>query len=160
MLECCEVGLRVRDMFADVGLRSFAKTSGSKGLQVYVPVNTEAAYSQTKPLAKAIAELLERAAPDAIVSRMAKPLRAGRVLVDWSQNTEHKSMVCAYSVRAKQRPTVSAPVGWDEIEAAVDAGHADALVFEMDDVLERAADRGDLFEPVLTLRQPLRAPRS
>jgi bifunctional non-homologous end joining protein LigD len=88
---------------------------------------------------------------------MAKTLRAGRVLVDWSQNTEHKSMVCAYSVRAKQRPTVSTPVGWDEVEAAVDAGDADALVFEMNDVLERVADRGDLFEPVLTLRQPLRA---
>jgi bifunctional non-homologous end joining protein LigD len=157
MLDCCEVGLRVRDMFAGVGLRSFAKTSGSKGLQVYVPVNTEVAYSQTKPLAKSIAELLERAAPDAVVSRMAKTLRAGRVLVDWSQNTEHKSMVCAYSVRAKQRPTVSTPVGWDEVEAAVDAGDADALVFEMNDVLERVADRGDLFEPVLTLRQPLRA---
>jgi bifunctional non-homologous end joining protein LigD len=152
MLECCEVGLRVRDMFAGVGLRSFAKTSGSKGLQVYVPVNTEVAYSQTKPLAKSIAELVERAAPDAVVSRMAKSLRAGRVFVDWSQNTEHKSMVCAYSVRAKQRPTVSSPVGWDEVEAAVDAGDQGALVFEMDDVLERVADRGDLFEPVLTLR--------
>jgi bifunctional non-homologous end joining protein LigD len=158
MLDCCEVGLRVRDMFADVGLRSFAKTSGSKGLQVYVPVNTEVAYSETKPLAKSIAELLERTAPDAVVSRMAKSLRSGRVLVDWSQNTEHKSMVCAYSVRAKQRPTVSAPVGWDEVEAAVDAGDAGALVFEMDDVIDRVADRGDLFEPVLTLRQPLRAP--
>jgi bifunctional non-homologous end joining protein LigD len=156
MLECCEVGLRVRDMFAGVGLRSFAKTSGSKGLQVYVPVNTEVAYSQTKPLAKSIAELVERAAPDAVVSRMAKSLRAGRVFVDWSQNTEHKSMVCAYSVRAKQRPTVSSPVGWDEVEAAVDAGDQGALVFEMDDVLERVADRGDLFKPVLTLRQALR----
>jgi bifunctional non-homologous end joining protein LigD len=91
---------------------------------------------------------------------MAKSLRAGRVLVDWSQNTEHKSMVCAYSVRARQRPTVSAPVGWDEVEAAVDAGRSDALVFEMHDALERVADRGDLFEPVLTLPQPLRAPRS
>jgi bifunctional non-homologous end joining protein LigD len=160
MLECCEVGLRVRELLAGVGLRSLAKTSGSKGLQVYVPLNPEAAYSQTKPLAKAIAELLERATPDAVVSRMAKSLRTGRVLVDWSQNTEHKSMVCAYSVRAKERPTVSAPVGWDEIEAAVDAGDADALVFEMDDVLERVADRGDLFEPVLTLQQPLLAPAS
>jgi bifunctional non-homologous end joining protein LigD len=159
MLECCEVGLRVRDMFAGVGLRSFPKTSGSKGLQVYVPLNTEITYSETKPLAKAIAELLETAAPNAVVSRMAKSLRAGRVLVDWSQNTEHKSMVCAYSVRAKQRPTVSAPVGWDEVEAAVDAGDADALVFEMHDVLDRVGERGDLFEPVLSLRQQLRTPQ-
>jgi bifunctional non-homologous end joining protein LigD len=161
MLECCEVVLRVRDIFAGVGLRSFAKTSGSKGLQVYVPVNTEeVAYPQTKPLAKAIAELLERAAPDAVVSRMAKPLRTGKVVVDWTQNTEPNSTVCAYSVRAKQRPTVSSPVGWDEVEAAVDAVDADALVFEMDDVPERVADRGDLFEPVLTLQQELRAPHS
>jgi bifunctional non-homologous end joining protein LigD len=87
---------------------------------------------------------------------MAKSLRSGRVLVDWSQNTEHKSTVCAYSVRARQRPTVSSPVGWDEVEAAVDAGDQDALVFEMDDVLERVTDRGDLFEPVLTLPQPPR----
>jgi bifunctional non-homologous end joining protein LigD len=160
MLECCEVALRVRDMFAGVGLRSFPKTSGSKGLQIYVPLNTAVTYAQTKPLTKAIAELLETAAPNAVVSRMAKSLRAGRVLVDWSQNTEHKSMVCAYSVRAKQRPTVSAPVDWGEVEAAVDAGDTDGLVFEMHDVLDRVGDRGDLFEPVLTLRQQLRAPHS
>jgi bifunctional non-homologous end joining protein LigD len=91
---------------------------------------------------------------------MAKSLRAGRVLADWSQNTEHKSMVSAYSVRAKQRPTVSAPVGWDEVEVAVDTGDADVLIFEMHDMLARVADRGDLFEPVLTLRQQLGAPRS
>jgi bifunctional non-homologous end joining protein LigD len=158
ILECCEVGLRLRDLFGGVGLRSFAKTSGSKGLQIYVPLNSEVTYAQTKPLSRSIAELLEAAAPEAVVSRMARSLRAGKVLVDWSQNTEHKSMVCAYSVRAKQRPTVSTPLGWDEIEAALDSGDADALVFEMGDVLDRVRARGDLFEPVLTLRQELRAP--
>jgi bifunctional non-homologous end joining protein LigD len=158
VLECCEVALRLRDMFAGVGLLSLAKTSGSKGLQVYVPLNSEVDYGQTKPVAKAVAELLEAAAPDAVVARMARSLRGGRILVDWSQNTEHKSMVCAYSVRASQRPTVSTPIGWDEVEAALDAGDADALVFEMGDVLERTAERGDLFEPVLSVRQDLRPP--
>jgi bifunctional non-homologous end joining protein LigD len=158
VLECCEVALRLRDMFAGVGLLSLAKTSGSKGLQVYVPLNSEVDYGQTKPVAKAVAELLEAAAPDAVVARMARSLRGGRILVDWSQNTEHKSMVCAYSVRARQRPTVSTPIGWEEVETALDAGDADALVFEMGDVLERTAERGDLFEPVLSVRQDLRPP--
>jgi bifunctional non-homologous end joining protein LigD len=158
LLECCQVALCLRDMFAGVGLLSLAKTSGSKGLQVYVPLNSEVDYGQTKPVAKAVAELLEAAAPDAVVARMARSLRGGRILVDWSQNTEHKSMVCAYSVRARQRPTVSTPIGWEEVEAALDAGDADALVFEMGDVLERTAERGDLFEPVLSVRQDLRPP--
>ena len=158
ILECCEVALRLRDLFAGVGLRSCAKTSGSKGLQVHVPLNTEVGYAETKPLSRSIAELLEAAAPGAVVSRMARSLRAGKVLVDWSQNTEHKSMVCAYSVRAKQRPTVSTPVDWDELEGALDAGDPDALSFEMGDVLERAAQLGDIFVPVLTVRQELRAP--
>jgi bifunctional non-homologous end joining protein LigD len=158
ILECCEVALRVRELFAGVGLESFAKTSGSKGLQVYVPLNGDVSYDETKPLSRSIAELLEEAAPAAVVSRMARSLRAGKVLVDWSQNTEHKSMVCVYSVRAKRRPTVSTPVGWDEVESALDRADPDALVFEMADVLERVRERGDLFEPVLTTRQELRAP--
>jgi len=160
ILECCEVGLRLRDLFAGVGLRSYPKTSGSKGLQIYVPLNTDVIYTETKPLSRSIAELLEEAAPARVVSRMARALRTGKVLVDWSQNTEHKSMVCAYSVRAKQRPTVSTPVRWDEVEGAVDAGDANALVFEMADVLERVGELGELFAPVLTERQALRAPRT
>jgi bifunctional non-homologous end joining protein LigD len=154
LAECCEVGLRLRDLLAGLGLGCWAKTSGSKGLQVYVPLNGEATYAETKPFARHVAELLEEQTPDRVVSRMAKALRRGKVLVDWSQNTEHKSTVCAYSVRAKQRPTVSTPVTWDEVESR----DPDALVFEMDDVLERVAEHGDLFEPVLTTRQDLRAP--
>ena len=154
LLHCCEVGLRLRELLGGIGLATFPKTSGSKGLQVYVPLNSEdASYAVTKPASRAIAELLESDTPDAVVSRMAKRLRSDRVLVDWSQNTEHKSMVCAYSVRAKERPTVSAPVAWDEVEAAVGAGDASGLVFEMGEMLERVAARGDLFEPVLTRRQ-------
>jgi bifunctional non-homologous end joining protein LigD len=153
--ECCEVALRVRDVFGALELRSFAKTSGSKGLQVYVPLNIGVAYEQTKPFSRAVAELLEAETLDAVVSRMARALRPGKVLVDWSQNTEHKSMVCAYSVRAKARPTVSTPVTWDEVEEVAGSGDPTGLVFEMGDVLERLAAHGDLFEPVLTLRQEL-----
>ncbi|MEA2290932.1 MAG: bifunctional non-ous end joining protein LigD, partial [Solirubrobacteraceae bacterium] len=158
ILQCCEVALRLRDLFGGLGLRSVPKTSGSKGLQVYVPLNTAVTYAETKPVARAVAELLEAERPDAVVARMAKRLRTGRVLVDWSQNTEHKSMVCAYSVRAKARPTVSTPLRWDEVEAALDAGDAGGLVFEMGAVLERVAAHGDLFAGVLTERQELRLP--
>src|SRR3954451_4016439 len=111
---CAEVALTLRDVLGGMRLRAWVKTSGSKGLQVYVPLNTDVTYAQTKPAARAIAEAMEARRPDRVVSRMARALRPGKVLIDWSQNTEHKSMVCAYSVRAKERPTVSTPVAWDE----------------------------------------------
>jgi bifunctional non-homologous end joining protein LigD len=156
LLECCEVALRVRRLFGDFGLKSFAKTSGGKGLQVYVPLNTDVTYAQTKPIARMVAETLEAETPERVASRMARALRAGKALVDWSQNTEHKSMVCAYSVRARARPTVSTPVGWDEVQAALEGRDPRVLVFEMRDVLERVERRGDLFAPVLSERQELR----
>ncbi len=155
ILECAEVALRLRVLFAGLGIRTVAKTSGSKGLQVYVPLNSELSYAETKPVARLVAELLERETPGEVVSRMAKKLRTGKVLVDWSQNTEHKSMVCAYSVRAKARPTVSTPLEWSEVERAVDAGDIRSLTFEMGDVLERVAAHGDLFADVLAVRQEL-----
>jgi bifunctional non-homologous end joining protein LigD len=156
ILHCCEVALRVRELFAGMGLDAYPKTSGSKGLQVYVPLNHEGvSYAYTKPASRRIAEHLEASAPDLVVSRIARSARADRVLVDWSQNTEHKSMVCAYSVRAKQRPTVSTPVAWDEVVGASDAGDPSLLTFEMGTVLERVRERGDLFAPVLSLRQEL-----
>src|SRR3954453_19188619 len=159
LLECADVALRVRALLAELGLDAWPKTSGGKGLQVYVPLDGTATYAQTKPVARTVAEVLEAQTPERVVSRMARSLRAGKVLVDWSQNTEHKSMVCAYSVRAKQRPTVSTPLMWAEVEAAVDGGDAGGLVFEMGAVLERVTAHGDLFAPVLTERQPLRLDR-
>jgi bifunctional non-homologous end joining protein LigD len=150
---CAEVALWLRDLLAGVGLRAFAKTSGSKGLQVYVPLNTDVTYAQCKPAARAIAETMEAAHPDRVVSRMARALRPGKVLIDWSQNTEHKSMVCAYSVRAKERPTVSTPVTWDEVQHAVAAREPSLLVFEMGEVVQRVGERGDLFAPVLAIEQ-------
>jgi bifunctional non-homologous end joining protein LigD len=148
VLECGEVALRLREIFQNAGHEPLVKTSGSKGLQVFVPAE-RLTYDETKPMARSTAEALERERPDAVVSRMKKSLRAGKVLVDWSQNTEHKSTVCAYSVRAKERPTVSTPVTWDELEGALDSGDPDQLVFEMDAVIERTQALGDLFEAAL-----------
>jgi bifunctional non-homologous end joining protein LigD len=160
ILHCCEVALRLRELFSRLAMNVYAKTSGSKGLQLYVPLDDEAAYSVTKPASRRIAEALEGETPQSVVSRMARSERAGRVLIDWSQNTEHKSMVCAYSVRAKQRPTVSTPLGWPEIEGALDAGDPDQLRFEMDAVLERVREFGDLFAPVLSERQRFQTPEA
>jgi bifunctional non-homologous end joining protein LigD len=152
VLDCGQLALRLRALFEEMDRDAHVKTSGSKGLQVYVPLREPLTYAETKPTAKAVAELLEGERPDAVVSRMAKALRPGKVLVDWSQNTEHKSMVCAYSVRAKERPTVSTPLRWSELEDAIDAGDPDLLVFEMGDVLERVDEHGDLFEPLASSR--------
>lgn len=152
VLGCAEIALMLREVLGRMGLQGFVKTSGSKGLQVYAPLNGDATYAQTKPVARAIAESLEQLEPRRVVSRMARALRRGKVLIDWSQNTEHKSMVCVYSVRAKARPTVSTPVTWDELDAALRSGDASALVFEMADVLTRVEEQGDLFAEVLTAR--------
>jgi bifunctional non-homologous end joining protein LigD len=157
LLECCQVAIWLRGMFAGLQLESFAKTSGSKGLQLYVPLNTEITYDQTKPFARMVAETLERGAPELVVSRMTKTLRPGKVLIDWSQNDEHKTTACVYSLRARERPTVSTPVSWEEVERAVAAGDAASLVFEAGEVIERVERDGDLFAPVLSLRQELPA---
>ena len=155
MLECCRVGLRLRELFDGLGLESFPKTSGSKGLQVYVPLNTKVTYDETKPFAHAVAQALERSDPDHIVSRMAKNLRKGKVFVDWSQNDQHKTTVAVYSLRAKERPTVSTPLEWKEVERALKREDSQVLRFEAGDVLKRVKRSGDLFEPVLKLKQKL-----
>ncbi|MDQ3934031.1 MAG: DNA ligase D [Actinomycetota bacterium] len=155
IVDCCRVGLWVRELFENLGLECFPKTSGSKGLQVYVPLNVETSYDETKPFSRAVAELLEKQHPGHVVSRMTKSLRPGKVLVDWSQNDEHKTTVNVYSLRAKERPTVSTPVDWDEVEACLRRKKADVLTFTSDEVLARVDERGDLFAPVLTLKQEL-----
>ena len=154
---CCQVGLWIRDIFAQLGLQSFAKTSGSKGLQLYVPLNTAVTYEETKPFAHEMARLLERQHPDKIVSDMKKALRNGKVLVDWSQNDDSKTTVCVYSLRAKDRPTVSTPVDWKEVEQCLKKGDPNLLVFTSDQVLERVKKNGDLFAPVVKLKQKLPA---
>ncbi len=157
IVECCEVAQVLEGLFAQLGLESFAKTSGSKGLQVYVPLNVPTSYEQTKPLARRIAELLETRMPELVVSRMTKRLRPGKVLVDWSQNDAHKTTVTVYSVRARERPTVSTPVSWDEVAECREARDETRLTFEVDRVLERAGDQGDLFAAVVSLKQQLPA---
>ncbi len=141
--------------FAQLKLESFVKTSGSKGMQVYVPLNTPTTYDETKPFARRIAELLEQRMPELVVSRMTKNIRAGKVLVDWSQNDDHKTTVTVYSVRARERPTVSTPVSWDEVRAAHEAGEPEQLSFETDQVLARVEQLGDLFAPLTSLKQRL-----
>src|SRR4051812_38931017 len=156
IVECCQVSVWLREIFDPLGLEAFAKTSGSKGLQVYVPLNApDVTYADTKPFAKAVAELLEKQHRELVVSRMSKELRPGKVLVDWSQNDEHKTTVNVYSLRAKDRPTVSTPVTWDEVDACLEAEDPELLVFEQDEVLRRVERDGDLFAPVLTLVQEL-----
>jgi bifunctional non-homologous end joining protein LigD len=152
---CCQVGLLVKRLFDAMGLQSFPKTSGSKGLQVYVPLNTPTTYEKTKPFAHEVAQLLERQFPEMVVSKMLKKLRTGKVLVDWSQNDDHKTTVNVYSLRAKDQPTVSTPVTWDEVETALKKKKPELLVFTSNDVLKRVEKLGDLFEPVLTLKQKL-----
>lgn len=155
ILECAQVALWLRQAFAGQGLQSFPKTSGSKGLQVYVPLNTAVAYDQTKSFAHAQARLLEEQHPDLVVSKMTKSLRQGKVLVDWSQNDHHKTTVCVYSLRARERPTASTPVQWPEVEAAVAGRDPQLLFFEADQVVRRWQALGDLFAPVLELKQEL-----
>ncbi len=156
IVECCEVALVLRGMFGALGLESVIKTSGSKGMQMYVPLNDDAVtYGQTKPFARQVAELLEQRLPELVVSRMTKRLRGGKVLVDWSQNDDHKTTVNVYSVRARERPTVSTPVRWEEVQACRDAGEPEMLTFETEEVLDRVARDGDLFAMLLSTRQEL-----
>jgi bifunctional non-homologous end joining protein LigD len=155
IVECCRVALRLREMFGHFGVRSFPKTSGSKGLQVYIPLNSGVGYETTKPFAKAIAQLLEKQTPDRVVSKMKKVEREGKVFVDWSQNHQRKTTIAVYSLRARERPTASTPVGWDEVEAVAESGEGSALAFEASAVIERVERHGDLFAPVLELEQEL-----
>jgi bifunctional non-homologous end joining protein LigD len=158
LLECAEVAFELRRMLDALGLESFPKTSGSKGIQVYVPLNGPVTYDDTKPFARALARLLEKERPKLVVSSMKKEIRRGKVFVDWSQNDDHKTTVCVYSLRARERPTVSTPVRWEEIEEAAEAGEPERLVFESSEVLERVERHGDLFAPVLERRQKLPKP--
>ena len=156
IVDCCRVGLLLRGMCRRVGLESLAKTSGSKGLQVYVPLNDEAAtYDGTRAFAKAAAELWERQEPDLVVSRMTRTLRRGRVLIDWSQNNRIKTTVCAYSLRERDEPTVSTPVTRREVIACERSEDPGTLRFTAAQVLDRVKRRGDLFAAAAELHQSL-----
>lgn len=155
IVECAQVALWIKEIFDAHKLEVFAKTSGSKGLQLYIPLNTPVTYEATKPFAQALAQRLEREHPKEVVSRMQKALRTGKVFIDWSQNDAHKTTVCVYSLRAKERPTVSTPVTWNEIEAVLKKRNPEELVFDSAAAIERVKRFGDLFEPVLKLKQKI-----
>jgi bifunctional non-homologous end joining protein LigD len=155
IVQCCQVGLWLREILEGMKLKSWAKTSGSKGLQVYVPLNTAVTYDQTKELSHALAGHLEREHPKLVVSKMAKALRGGKVFVDWSQNDEHKTTICVYSLRAKDQPTVSTPVTWKEVEETLKKKDGKRLVFRCEQTLGRVEKMGDLFGEVETLKQRL-----
>jgi bifunctional non-homologous end joining protein LigD len=155
IVECADVALELRTIFDHLEMEAFPKTSGSKGMQVYVPLNTPVTYRETSAFAKGIAELLERRDPKLVVSDMSKARRQGRVFVDWSQNSRHKTTVSVYSLRALPQPTVSTPLTWDEVEAVTDTRDPDDLVFTAPEVIERVAEHGDLFAPVAELEQAL-----
>ncbi|HEY2102258.1 MAG TPA: non-homologous end-joining DNA ligase [Chthoniobacterales bacterium] len=155
IVQCSEVGIWLRDLLAKMGMKSFAKTSGSKGLQVYVPLNTTATFDQTKELAHEIARHLERKNPKLVLSEMSRALRKGKVFVDWSQNDEHKTTINVYSLRAKEQPTVSTPVTWNEVQACLKKRDLRLLTFTSDQTLGRVDKLGDLFEPMNSLKQKL-----
>jgi bifunctional non-homologous end joining protein LigD len=155
LVDCCKIALRVREIFSAFDLELFPKVSGGKGLQVYIPLNTKITYEQTGPFAKAVAQLLEKQTPKEVVSKMAKAERRGKVFVDWSQNHQKKTTIGVYSLRARELPTASIPLGWREVERAAKSGEAENLRFEIPDAIERVEKEGDLFEPVLKLKQRL-----
>jgi bifunctional non-homologous end joining protein LigD len=155
LVECCKVALRVRAIFSAFDLDCFPKVSGGKGLQVYIPLNTKVTYERTSPFAKAVAQLLEKQTPRDVVSKMAKAERRGKVFVDWSQNHQKKTTIAVYSLRARDLPTASIPLHWREVERAAKSGKAENLRFEIPDAIKRVDREGDVFEPVLKLRQKL-----
>lgn len=150
--ECCQVALDIRDVLGRLGFELFPKTSGSKGLQIYLPLNTPATHEGASGFALAVAQLLEKHHPDRVLSQMTRALRTGKVFVDWSQNSRHKTTIGPYSLRARPQPTVSTPVTWEEVD---DAAGGAPLSFTAPEVLERVATMGDLFAPTLTLEQEL-----
>lgn len=155
IVECCELGLQLKKRFGDLGLQMFPKTSGSKGLHLYVPLNTAVTFEKTSAIAHAVALQMEQEMPDLVVSTQKKTEREGKILIDWSQNGPHKTTISVYSMRAKELPTCSTPVTWREVSACAKKGDSDLLRFTAKDVVKRVESKGDLFEPVLSLKQKL-----
>jgi bifunctional non-homologous end joining protein LigD len=152
IIECCQVALEIQEVLETVGLASFPKTSGSKGMQLYAPLNTPHEHQHAADFALAVAQLLEKKLSKLVLSNMTKKLRKGKIFIDWSQNSRHKTTIAPYSLRAKDRPTVSTPLTWDEVG---DGADGEPLGFEASEVLERIDEHGDLFADTLTLEQEL-----
>lgn len=156
VLTCARVALTLRDLFARLGLASVVKTSGLKGLHVYLPLNrADTTFADTKAFSKAVALVLQRTVPDLVTSKMAREERAGRVFLNWSQNDASKTMVCAYSLRAREEPLVSCPLSWEELERRAREGDADGLRVGPAEAVRRAGEAGDLFAAALSKVQEL-----
>ena len=153
--DCAEVAFWIRDAMKKMGLRCFIKSSGSKGLQIHIPLNTPTSYAVTKPFARAFAVAMTEAHPDRVVYDMKKELRPGKVLIDWSQNDSRKTTICVYSLRARPHPFVATPLTWDEVDACRKKDDRKPVLFESAQVLKRVDKMGDLFAEVLTLKQKL-----
>lgn len=149
---CAAVALDLRTLLDSAGLQAFPKTSGSKGMQIYVPLNSPHTHGHASDFALAAGQILERRSPTKVTTTMKRSVRGGKVFIDWSQNSRHKTTICAYSLRARPHPTVSTPVSWEEVDAPAEGG---PLRFEAVDVLDRVAELGDLFAPTLELVQQL-----
>jgi bifunctional non-homologous end joining protein LigD len=158
LMDCLRLGLQLKKLLADFNLECLAKTSGSKGLHIYVPLNTATTFDRTKTFARAIANRLVRENPDGVTATMSRSLRKGKIFVDWSQNDAHKTTVCVYSLRAKLTPTVSTPLAWSEIQSAVKSGNDDKLLFDPAKVLRRLAGDKNSFSSISSLKQKLPAP--
>jgi bifunctional non-homologous end joining protein LigD len=154
-LDCARVALEMRDLLEQFGLQSFVKTSGGKGMHLWVPLNSPVTFQQTKPFAHALALMLEKKDPRRVTSNMSKASRGGKVFIDWSQNDQHKTTAAVYSLRAREEPTVSTPVTWDELKFAIKTNNAAKMTFTTDKVLARVKKLGDLFAPVLEIKQKL-----
>ncbi|HEV2953651.1 MAG TPA: non-homologous end-joining DNA ligase [Candidatus Dormibacteraeota bacterium] len=155
IVDCARVGLWVKEIFDSFGMESFAKTSGSKGLQLYVPLNGETNYEETKTVSYAIATTLAEQHPEHVVSLMRKDLRTNKVFIDWSQNDASKTTINVYSLRARENPSVSTPLTWDEVSDLLESGDPARSVFQAPELLARVEKLGDLFSPLLTLQQRL-----
>ena len=158
VIDCVRVAFWIKELLDGLGLESFCKTSGSKGIQLFAPLNTKVTYDETGPFAHAVARAIENDHPGDVVTKMKKDLRKGKVLIDWSQNDDHKTTVTVYSLRARSHPTASTPVTWDEMRSALKAKKPSRLVFDFKDVLKRVDKQGDLFAPVVQMKQKLPAP--
>lgn len=156
ILDCAKVALKMKNFFDQLDMKCFPKTSGSKGMHLWVPLNTDVTFDDTKTFARQVARTFEKKFPDLIISKMTKSLRKNKIFIDWSQNDSHKTTVCVYSLRAKETPTVSTPLKWKEVKHAADSGNSQNLAFEKNQVIERINKFGDIFKPVLDLKQKLK----
>ncbi len=157
IIECCQIALLIREVLDTVGLQSVAKTSGSKGMQLYIPLNTPHTHSHAADFALAVAQLLEKQHPARVTANMAKKERPKKIFIDWSQNSRHKTTIAPYSLRGKDRPTVSTPISWDEVS---DGADGEPLSFEAFEVVDRVESIGDLFAEAVSVEQHLPSART